>query len=178
MSPASHGQKCHVILLWRSIVYPNQHRNMAEKKKKKRGGRRCVAGAPNSTTCGNNLRTPGISMHQFPKNEKTRALWVRFVQRHRSDFDEPVNQYPVLCSAHFEKSCFTTIQHKDTNHLVEVETGPPKGFCPYERHNQTSRAWSSDGTRQTPGKKWAPFPSLFNNNQRKVSWYLFCLIWF
>ena len=117
MSPASRGQKCHMILLWRSIVYPNQHRNMAGKKKKKRGGRRCVAGAPNSTTCGNNSRTPGISMHQFPKNEKTRALWVRFVQRHRSDFDEPVNQYAVLCSAHFEKSCFTTIQHKDTNHL-------------------------------------------------------------
>ena len=90
---------------------------MAEKEKKKRGGRRCVAGAPNSTTCGNNSRTPGISMHQFPKNEKTRALWVRFVQRHRSDFDEPVNQYAVLCSAHFERSCFTTIQHKDTDHL-------------------------------------------------------------
>ena len=116
MSPASRGQKCHVILLWHSIVYPNQYTNMAEKKKK-RGGWRCVAGAPNSTTCGNNSRTLGISMHQFPKNEKTRALWVRFVQGHRLDFDELVNQYTVLCSAHFEKSCFTTIQHKDTNHL-------------------------------------------------------------
>ena len=76
---------------------------MAEKKKKKRGGRRCVAGAPNNTTCGNNSRTPGISMHQFPKNEKTRALWVRFVQRHRSDFDEPVNQYAVLLGANIKQ---------------------------------------------------------------------------
>ena len=36
-----------------------------------------------------------------------RAEWVRFVQKHRVDFGEPVNSYASLCSAHFEESCFT-----------------------------------------------------------------------
>ena len=178
MSPASRGQKCHVILLWRSIVYPNQHTNMAEKKKKKRGGRRCVAGAPNSTTCGNNSRTPGISMHQFPKNEKTRALWVRFVQQHRSDFDEPVNQYAVLCSAHFEKSCFTTIQHKDTNHL-KLKRVLQRGSVPTRDTIKPPgpEVLTERDKRQVRSEHLSHLYST-TIGQRKVSWYLFCLIWF
>ena len=80
---------------------------MAEKGKKPKGGRRCVAGAPNKTSCGNNSHTEGITMHQFPTDPVVRAQWVRFVQKHRVDFGEPVNQYASLCSAHFEESCFT-----------------------------------------------------------------------
>ena len=80
---------------------------MAEQGKKQKGGRRCVAGAPNKTSCGNNSRTEGITMHQFPTDPVVRAQWVRFVQKHRVDFSEPVNKYASLCSAHFEGSCFT-----------------------------------------------------------------------
>ena len=39
-----------------------------------------TSGVPNNTTCANNLSTSGISMHQFPKNWKTRALYVRSLQ--------------------------------------------------------------------------------------------------
>ena len=80
---------------------------MAEKGKKPKGGRRCVTGAPNKTSCGNNSHTDGIMMHQFPTDPVVRAQCVRFVQKHRVDFGEPVNQYASLCSAHFEESCFT-----------------------------------------------------------------------
>ena len=46
-------------------------------------------------------------MHQFPTDPVARAKWVRFVQKHRVDFGEPVNKYASLCSANFEESCFT-----------------------------------------------------------------------
>ena len=81
--------------------------NLAEKKGKSSGGRRCVAGAPNKTTCRNGSYTEGVSVHQFPSDPVVRAQWVRFVQRHHVDFGEPINKHAVLCSAHFENSCFT-----------------------------------------------------------------------
>ena len=80
---------------------------MAEKRGKSSGERRWVAGAPNKTTCRNGSYTEGVSVHQFPPDPVVRAQWVRFVQRHRVDFGEPINKYAVLCSAHFEDSCFT-----------------------------------------------------------------------
>lgn len=80
---------------------------MAENRNKRKGGRRCVAGCPNKTSCSNNSYTEGITMHQFPTNPVVRAQWVRFVQRHRIDFGEPVNKYASLCSAHFDEACFT-----------------------------------------------------------------------
>ena len=46
-------------------------------------------------------------MHKFP-SEKTRAeeqrLWTRFVRRHRANFSPTL--YSVVCSAHFEPSCY------------------------------------------------------------------------
>ncbi|KAL9970830.1 hypothetical protein ACROYT_G023277 [Oculina patagonica] len=74
----------------------------------RRGGRYCVAGAPNKQSCKNTSYTPGIKMHQFPTDAKVRAQWVKFVQRHRVDFGEPVNKHSALCSAHFEPSCYST----------------------------------------------------------------------
>jgi len=46
---------------------------MAEsaKKVKKKGGRYCVAGAPNNQSCKNNSYTPGVTMHQFPLDVNT-----------------------------------------------------------------------------------------------------------
>jgi len=85
---------------------------MAEsaKKVKKKGGRYCVAGAPNNQSCKNNSYTPGVTMHQFPLDVNTREKWVKFVQRHRRDF-RPTSKYTSLCSAHFEDDCYNrTVQ--------------------------------------------------------------------
>jgi hypothetical protein len=73
---------------------------------RKRGGRYCVAGAPNDVSCTNSTFTNGIRMHQFPSNPVVRRQWVKFVQRHRHDFREPLSKYTSLCSAHFESSCY------------------------------------------------------------------------
>ena len=46
-------------------------------------------------------------MHKFP-SENTRAeqrkLWTKFVRRHRADFSP--TPYSVICSAHFDASCY------------------------------------------------------------------------
>ena len=73
---------------------------------RKRGGRYCVAGAPNDVSCTNSTFTNGIRMHQFPSNPVVRRQWVKCVQRHRHDFREPLSKYTSLCSAHFESSCY------------------------------------------------------------------------
>ena len=80
-------------------IWLNRERNQKEED--------AVAVAPNKTSCGNNSHTEGITMYQFPTDPVVRAQWVRFVQKHRVDFGEPVNKYASLCSAHFEESCFT-----------------------------------------------------------------------
>ena len=67
-----------------------------------------MAGAPNNQSCKNTSYSPGIRMHQFPKDPKIRAQWVKFVQRHRVDFGEPVPKHASLCSAHFEPGCYPT----------------------------------------------------------------------
>lgn len=73
---------------------------------KRRGGESCVAGAPNGESCTNtqHTRTEGISLHRFPKGEAVRKKWTEFVQRHRQGWQP--KSYSVLCSAHFEESCF------------------------------------------------------------------------
>lgn len=79
---------------------------MAENKPTQRGGRYCVAGAPNQRSCRNTTFTPGVKMHQFPSDQVIRGKWVKFVQKHRHDFREPLSKYASLCSAHFEESCY------------------------------------------------------------------------
>ena len=67
----------------------------------------CVAGGPNKTSCTNTGDTPGITMHCFPKVTVVRQKWVRFVRRHRSDFDPTQYSSKIFfCSAHSEESCF------------------------------------------------------------------------
>ena len=72
----------------------------------KRGGRYCVAGAPNSQSCRNSSNTAGISMHQFPLDPDLRDKWVKFVQRNRQGFRDSRSKYLSICSAHFEDHCF------------------------------------------------------------------------
>lgn len=66
-----------------------------------------MAGGPNKESCKNTTFTPGIKMHQFPSDPILRRKWVKFVQRHRLDFAEPVSKYASLCSAHFEENCYS-----------------------------------------------------------------------
>ena len=96
------------------------------------GGKTCTAGAPGQISCTNNSCSPGISMHIFPKNEKVRAQWVKFVRTHSPDW-EPT-EYSYLCSLHFKESCFTrlrlsTLMPAKTSEENGESSGPSyKGF--------------------------------------------------
>ena len=71
------------------------------------GGKHCKAGGPNGQSCKNTSYTPGLTMHQFPKDPTVRAKWVKFVRKHRVDFrGEPLSAHAALCSVHFEERCF------------------------------------------------------------------------
>ncbi|CAC5386886.1 unnamed protein product [Mytilus coruscus] len=62
-------------------------------------GKRCaVAGCSNSTKTGH-------SVHLFPKVERQRVLWIRFVKLTRVDFSEP-SKNSAICSAHFSDECY------------------------------------------------------------------------
>ena len=55
-----------------------------------------------------NTNKDGVSLHKFPQDraqDRTlRKKWIDQVKRHRDKW-EPTD-YSVLCSQHFEKSCF------------------------------------------------------------------------
>ena len=67
----------------------NEGNTEGNTQKMKRGGRYCVAGAPNGIPCQNTSYSEGISMHQFPSDQKLREKWTKFVQRHRPYFKCP-----------------------------------------------------------------------------------------
>ena len=80
----------------------------AARKARPSRGRSCVAGAPNGESCKNTQFTKDVSIHTFPneKSQATRHLqWVRFVRRHRPGWKP--SKSSILCSVHFEESCFT-----------------------------------------------------------------------
>ena len=80
----------------------------ANEGKKRKSKVFCVAGGPNKKSCTNSGDTPGISMHCFPTDPSVRKQWVRFVRRHRCDFDPTKYSSRIwLCSAHFDESCFS-----------------------------------------------------------------------
>ncbi|XP_048729805.1 THAP domain-containing protein 10-like [Ostrea edulis] len=68
---------------------------MASKSK----GRMCVVAG-----C-NNRPSDTVSVHVFPKDERQRAAWTRFVRLTRADWTR-LSQYTVVCSAHFMDGCF------------------------------------------------------------------------
>ena len=61
--------------------------------------KRCVVGR-----CGA-VNNDGISLHKCPKEEKTRKLWVKFVQLTRTNFTK-ASSFSCICSLHFNSSCF------------------------------------------------------------------------
>ena len=107
---------------------------MAEKKKPVReGGRYCVAGAPNNQSCTNTSYTPGISMHQFPVDRAVREKWLKFVQRHRLDFNEPISKHAFLCSVHFERSWE---QLQNTLQLIYMSLNKNSVYCVIPRSSK------------------------------------------
>ena len=94
------AQKCHhdraakmsrPKSLWRQLVVRIDNMAESERKVPKSGGRYCVAGLPNNESCKDNTYTQCISMHTFPMDPGLRAQWVKYVQKHRVDFGEPVS---------------------------------------------------------------------------------------
>ena len=59
--------------------------------------KRCVVGK-----CGA-VNSDGVSLHKFPNEEKTRKLWVKFVQHTRKDFTK-ASSFSCICSLHFNSS--------------------------------------------------------------------------
>ena len=55
-----------------------------------------------------NTNSDGISLFKFPKDKLMRKKWADQVKRHREKW-EPTD-HSVLCSKHFEESCFSSDQ--------------------------------------------------------------------
>ncbi|XP_061890082.1 zinc finger protein 37-like [Entelurus aequoreus] len=72
---------------------------METAKKKAVGGKRCIAAGCSNTN------TAGVSLFTFPKDDSQALLWNREVKRTRLDWTTHT-KYSVLCSDHFERSCF------------------------------------------------------------------------
>ena len=51
------------------------------------------------------MHSDGVSLHKCPKEEKTRKLWVKFVQLTRKDVTK-ASLFSCICSLHFNSSCF------------------------------------------------------------------------
>lgn len=89
----------------------NDSVQVVEKRKKRYSGKFCVAGGPRSVSCNNNSKTQGVSLHLFPRDKVIYNQWIRFVQRHRANWQP--SKTSVLCSVHFQSSCFE--QRADLN---------------------------------------------------------------
>ena len=59
-----------------------------------------------AANCNNSQTTPGITMHEFPRNRPAvRRKWIKFIQFKRADFlAEPHHAH--LCSEHFSECDF------------------------------------------------------------------------
>ena len=61
----------------------------------------CVA-----ANCNNSQTTPGITMHEFPRNRPAvRRKWIKFIQFKRADFLTAL-RHAHLCSEHFSECDF------------------------------------------------------------------------
>lgn len=121
---------------------------VTEKKKRKRGGKYCCAGAPNGTSCTNNTHTPGISMHDFPKDDQAKLKWTQFVRRHRANFTP--SAYSALCSIHFTPTDFVR--------RVDIDCGASAGATKMRRLERgvvpsVDAAGTPSKLRRSPSKR-------------------------
>ena len=121
---------------------------------KRKGGKYCVAGGPDNIGCKNNSHTPGVSMHDFPKDEKTRKKWIDFVRRHRHGWkpNSDARTPPSLCSLHFEPTCF--------NRNISINLGDSEPAKPLRRYIMKGQIPTID--------KVAPSPEVQTPTRREV----------
>lgn len=62
----------------------------------------CHAGCSNGSN-----RVAGITLHASPTDKSTRDSWIRFVRTKQKNFHPSLKTQFVICSVHFEESCFT-----------------------------------------------------------------------
>ncbi|XP_065066424.1 THAP domain-containing protein 2-like [Rhopilema esculentum] len=130
-------------------------------KPSRRGGKFCVAGTANGSSCQNTSYCKDVKMHYFPSNEELRRKWVAFVRRHRHNW-KPTST-SVLCSVHFEPTCYerrldiagipSELQLKKNRLLKDsvptidaVERQIPKGPTARQRRQIKRHALSSSTT--------------------------------
>ena len=76
--------------------------------------RRCVVGGCNNTT------KDGVSLHKFPRDQKLRNQWNKFVAVKRADWHD-ATKHSEICSAHFESNKFVGVLMKETGHRNRVD---------------------------------------------------------
>ena len=60
----------------------------------------CKACVLNSQSCTDSRYTPGVTMHLFPRIMlSVRVKWIKFVRRHRVDFEKFLNKHTALCTS-------------------------------------------------------------------------------
>ena len=124
---------------------------MAAVRTSKRGGKYCVAGGPNNISCQNTSYTEGVSIHYFPTDPVFRQKWTRFVRIHRANF-KPVKS-SVLCSAHFEPSCFTKRLVFASKDPKDIPKSIGKGSYTIKRYCCASKSSSrNDKSKKETGK--------------------------
>ena len=75
-------------------------------------GSRCVVqGCDNRSN-----RAAGVALHS--PTEKTRDVWLRFMRTKRKNFNPKPGTRFVICSVHFEESCFTRPFHPSQRRQV------------------------------------------------------------
>lgn len=130
--------------------------NMASaspQRKRKKGGKYCACGVGGKVSCNNSCHVKGISMHSFPEDEKVRKCWVKFVRKHVPTFK--VTKSSVLCSAHFEKSCYDPVYFMDI----------PEELKPRARYLLPGSVPTLDTVNQ------ATMTPITSREKRKVSYY-------
>ena len=70
-------------------------------------------------------QSDGVSVHMFPKDDRQRAAWIRFVKLTRADWTGP-SQYTVICSNHFNPECY----EKQCTLMVEFGIPTKKRLVP------------------------------------------------
>ena len=77
----------------------------------------CVA-----ANCNNSQTTPGITMHEFPRNRPAvRRKWIKFIQFKRADY-LAAPHHAHLCSEHFSECDFANLMEYRMGFCFEADT--------------------------------------------------------
>ncbi|XP_061195141.1 THAP domain-containing protein 10-like [Saccostrea echinata] len=74
-------------------------------------------------------QSDGVSVHVFPKDERLRAAWCRFVKLTRADWSGP-SKYTVICSDHFNEDCYEVHFSLMKDFGIPAKKRPRQGSIP------------------------------------------------